>query len=360
MAGPSANTASTNTKLNDFVTAALTDTSGTPSKVIGELTSHWYPGSHCGSSTTSIPALMSSTTYTKTRTKLQGIMSIEARLHAPIPMVINESNSASCSGQPGVSNAYATSLWSLDYLMQTAQSGVSRLQFHTNTAAICGDFQPRDSVNYPISYRYYGAFCAADQTALDNNQLSAAPLYYGIWAFRQVPNGRFVDLDLADSDLSKIRGYGVKNLHGNLTLVLINLQDPSSTESTDDAVTLKLPTSYRSGQAVTLQSSAAGGLSSTDASAITLGVRTVAPSGVASGAPLSTAVDVQHMSTTVTVAPGTAQIITFEPVHPEPEAQIPMDPCPRPIAVSAMETRHERVRRALGHGRCCATQRGAS
>ena len=57
--------------------------------------------------------------------------------------------------------------------MQTAQSGVARLQFHTNTAAICGDFKPRDSPDYPISYRYYGAFCAADQAALDTDRLSA-------------------------------------------------------------------------------------------------------------------------------------------------------------------------------------------
>jgi len=81
--------------------------------------------------------------------------------------------------------------------------GISKLQFHTNTAAICGDFKPRLSPEYPVSYRYYGAFCAADQEELDANQLSATPLYYGLWAFRQVPQGRFVDLDLDDSYLDE-------------------------------------------------------------------------------------------------------------------------------------------------------------
>lgn len=319
MAGPSANTATTNTKLNDFVTALLADSSTTPPALLEELTSHYYPASHCGSSTATIPALMSAATYVKTRGKLGDIMSIGERLDSSVPMVINESNSASCSGQPGVSDAYATSLWSLDYLMQTAQSGVTRLEFHTNTAAICGDFKPRESADYPISYRYYGAFCAADQAALDAHQLSAAPLYYGIWAFRQVPKGRFVDLGLSDADLPRLRAYGVAGRDGKLTVVLVNVQDPASSDSTTDAVTLHLPGNHGSaGSSVTLRSSAPGGLASTDASTITLGGRTVGPDGLASGSPRHSRVPVSPDGTTnVTVAPGTAQILTF------PNVQVP-------------------------------------
>ncbi len=39
-------------------------TLGAPRGMISELTSHYYPGSHCGSSTESIAGLMSATTYT--------------------------------------------------------------------------------------------------------------------------------------------------------------------------------------------------------------------------------------------------------------------------------------------------------
>ncbi|PWR12239.1 hypothetical protein [Micromonospora sp. ATA51] len=308
---PSANTAKTNTRLDGFVTAALADEATNPQQVLSELASHWYPWSHCGSSRVTIDQLMSPLTYTNTRSKLAGIMAVGDRLPGTIPMTLNESNSASCSGMPEVSNSYATSLWSLDYLLQAAQSGVDRLQFHTNTAAICGDFQPRDSADYPISYRYYGAFCAADQSALDANELSATPLYYGIWAFRQVPQGRFVDLDLADADLDKLRAYAVMGLNGTLTVVLINVQDPARAESAYDAVTLQLPSSYRTGQQVTLRSSAPEGFASLDAGRITLGDRTVTPAGTAAGTAQSTAVPVEHTSSTVTVAPGTAQIITF-------------------------------------------------
>jgi hypothetical protein len=40
------------------------------------------------------------------------------------------------------------------------------VNFHTSTAALCGDLKARDSAEYPISYRFYGAFCAPDQDAL--------------------------------------------------------------------------------------------------------------------------------------------------------------------------------------------------
>ncbi len=315
MTGPSANTAATNTKLDEFVTAMEADTATDPRKLMTELTSHFYPGSHCGTppkqSNLSIATLMSASTWTKTQTKLDGIIATGAKLSHPIPSVINESNSASCSGQPGVSDAYATSLWSLDYLMQAAKTGIGRVAFHTNTKAICGDFQQRTSSNYPISYRYYGAFCAKDKAELDRNELSAAPLYYGLWAFRQVPEGRFMNLDLADSALPQLRAYAVEGPRGETTVVLINVQDPSSTTSTSDAVTVNLPSAFQKASQVTLKSTDSAGLASLKASAISLGGQQVKPSGASTGTPKAVAVNVEHKSATVTVAPGTASIVTF-------------------------------------------------
>lgn len=312
MIGPSANTSSTNTKLADFVAAATSDAAHPPAATLEELSSHYYPASHCGSSTTSIPALMSASTYLKARTKFQGMLTTDAPAGDAVPTVLNETNSASCSGMPGVSDAYATSLWSLDYLLEAAQAGVQRVQFHTNTAAVCGDFQPRDSVNYPISYRYYGAFCAADHAALDAQQLTPAPLYYGLWAFRQVPAGRFVDLGLDDSALSQLRAYGVESGGGKLTVVLINPQDPASPASTSDDVTLRLRSAeYGTGEVVTLRDSSPEGLSARDPNSITLGDRTVPAGGNPSAQPQHTLVPVRDGMASVHVPPGTAQLVTF-------------------------------------------------
>ncbi|WP_270888234.1 glycosyl hydrolase family 79 C-terminal domain-containing protein [Pedococcus sp. 5OH_020] len=312
LTGPSANTSTANTRLDQFVTAVAADTSSDPRRLLSEITSHWYPGSHCGSSNVSIPTLMSASTWTKTQTKLDGVMALQDRLSHPVPMVVNESNSASCSGQPGVSDSYATSLWSLDYLLQAAKAGIGRVALHTNTKAICGDFKERSSADYPVSYRYYGAFCAKDQAELDQDKVSPTPLYYGLWAFRQVPEGgRFLDLDLPTSALPQLRAYAVEGPQGTVTAVLVNVQDPTSLTSTADAVTLTLPSTFQKAEQVTLKSDAPGGLSSTDASAISLGGRQVLANGAADGVPTSVPADVQQKSATVTVPAGTASIVTF-------------------------------------------------
>jgi hypothetical protein len=311
--GPSANTAVTNTRLDDFMTAVAQDETTNPEQTLEEISSHLYPGSHCGSSNTSIAQLLGTAKYQQVQDKLDGIMELGGRLQNRIPMTINESNSASCSGQPGVSNAYAMSLWSLDYLMQVGRSGISRLQFHTSTAAICGDFKARTSPDYPISYRYYGAFCAADQAQLDAEQLSAMPLYYGLWAFHQVPVGRYLDLNVPESELDTLRAYAVQGRGGKVTLVLVNLQDPAAAASTAEDVTVQLPGDFASGTAVTLSSNDPAGLSSLDTGAITLGGQQVDPTGAATGTRTSEPVQVSGSRTTVDVAPGTARIVTLNP-----------------------------------------------
>lgn len=311
--GPSANTATTNTRLDEFVTAATSDTSTRPEDVLAELDSHWYPGSHCGTSTMTIAQLMSATTHTRTQTKLEGIQQIASRLHHPIPSAINESNSASCSGMPGVSDSYASTLWSLDYLLEAAKSGMSRVNLHTNTAAICGDFKARDSADYPISYRYYGAFCARDQAELASGGLSAAPLYYGLWAFSAVPQGRFMEIPLdPDNDLKYLRAYALEGPRDTMTVVLVNVQDPAGPTSTTDQVRLQLPNAFNDARQVTLHSTDPAGLASLNASVVTLGGAQVDAHG-APTAPVQS-VDVpltDHRSTTLTVAPGTATITTF-------------------------------------------------
>lgn len=312
VSGPSANTSPSNTVLDGFTAAAAADPAVRPERIMAELSSHLYPASHCGSSTATIAQLMSADTHRRTQTKLQGVAALATRFGGRVPMTVNESNSASCSGQPGVSDAYAAALWSLDHTLESAQSGMARLEFHTNTAALCGDFKPRTSPEYPISYRYYGAFCATDQAELDADRLSPSPLYYGLWAAARVARGRFVDVSLPDDALDTTRAYAVEARDGSLTVVLINVQDPADPEAAAEDVSLVLPSQRpHDGRTVRLSSAAPGGLAAQDASRITLGGATVAPTGRPSGPPRSTAVPVHHGTATVRVAAGTAEIVTF-------------------------------------------------
>lgn len=300
--------------LQQFVDAVQADqTISDPRQEIHAVTAHHYDSGRCG---LDIPSLMSTQTYTARQAALDADVASVRDLHDGMPFVMNETNTESGSGCTGVSNSYAASLWVLDYLLQATEAGVDSLYFHTSTARVCGDYHT-DSVGYTTSYRWYAAFCAADKAALDADELSASPLYYGAWAFRQVPAGRFVELGgFSDDDLSDLRAYGVEGADDSLTMVLINVQDPSSPTGTTDAVELDLPESaHAAGLATTLQSSAPGGFASTDASAITLGGRHAVFNGDPPGALDQTLVPVHGGTATVDVAPGTAQIVRFPGVQ---------------------------------------------
>ena len=46
------------------------------------------------------------------------------------PFIMFETNTASCGGFPGISNAFAASLWGLDYSLQMVYSNFSHALFH--------------------------------------------------------------------------------------------------------------------------------------------------------------------------------------------------------------------------------------
>lgn len=46
------------------------------------------------------------------------------------PLMMFETNSASCGGFPGISDAFGASLWGLDYALQMAYSNFSVAMFH--------------------------------------------------------------------------------------------------------------------------------------------------------------------------------------------------------------------------------------
>jgi hypothetical protein len=85
---------------------------------------------------------------------------INASIAAGVPFVIGEGNSASCGGQPGVSDTLSSALWSLDFLPTLSKAGARRMNFHGGP----GGSYP------PIAF-------------LSDGQLQARPLYYGLHLF---------------------------------------------------------------------------------------------------------------------------------------------------------------------------------
>jgi hypothetical protein len=47
------------------------------------------------------------------------------------PLLVTETNSFACGGQPGISDTFTASLWAPEYLMRAAMAGVGGMDFHT-------------------------------------------------------------------------------------------------------------------------------------------------------------------------------------------------------------------------------------
>jgi hypothetical protein len=248
---------------------------------VTEISDHTYPASVCGTSTATIPELLGTRSVQYETANAQAALSAAAQLGVPAAMT--ETNSVVCAGAPGVSDAFASALWALDYSLLIAQQGIVNADFMDGTnAAGCDPYSP---------------LCPG------TGDLTAQPIYYGMLATELVGTGRFAALD--NPDTADVRAYAVRHGH-RLTVVLDDVQDPATNGAT--TVTLKLGSGFGSGRLTTLTTSSSAGLSAT--TDITLGGQQVGPHG-AFLPPRSTPVSVHNQTATVTVPAGSAAIIQF-------------------------------------------------
>jgi len=118
-----------------------------------------------------------------------------------IALRIDEMNSVSCGGAPGVSNAFASALWVLDSVFEMARVGVDGVNIHT----------------YPKAP--YELFTFAHDG--DSWSGSVAPEYYGLEMFAQAaPAG--AHLLKTTGSLGNIRAWATRAPNGTIHVVLIN------------------------------------------------------------------------------------------------------------------------------------------
>ncbi|HEY3870685.1 MAG TPA: glycosyl hydrolase family 79 C-terminal domain-containing protein [Actinocrinis sp.] len=250
---------------------------------VTEVSDHTYPTSACSGSTATIPELLGTGSVQYETANAQAALTAAAQLGVPAAMT--ETNTTVCAGEPGVSNAFASALWVLDYSLLIAQQGIVNADFMGGTTST-GACDP------------YAPLCPT------TGDLTAQPIYYGMLATELVGTGRFAALD--NPDAADMRAYAVRHGHG-LTVVLDNVQDPSANGAT--TVTLNLGAGFHSGRLTALTTSSSAGLSAT--TDITLGGQQVGPHG-AFRPPYSTSVFVHNRTATVTVPAGSAAIIQFD------------------------------------------------
>jgi hypothetical protein len=83
----------------------------------------------------------------------------QAAAVAYAPLRISETNTACHGGAVGVSDAYASALWVVDYLLTGVEHGVTGFNFHGGLSAVCNGYTPLCQVGvdeYAAQPIYYG------------------------------------------------------------------------------------------------------------------------------------------------------------------------------------------------------------
>jgi hypothetical protein len=220
----------------------LTAIASDPRIPFAVLTEHYYPTAYNvprgGCKGTSLPTaldLLSQPGRERENMVLQTLASAGNLAHRPT--IISETNTtASCddSGGPDTGPVFASSLWSLDWVLRAASTGVTGLNFH-GYLGLCA----------PGSY---SPLCAPSNGAEARGQVIAHPEYYGLLAARELEGGRFVPVDISGQNLSQdLTAYATVHPHGVITLAVDNfatersvplsLKVPGYAKATSEALT---------------------------------------------------------------------------------------------------------------------------
>jgi hypothetical protein len=156
------------------------------------VTVHNYPLTTCNGRTLTIQQLLAPEVISRFNGQMQGLA--EAARERKVPIALAETNSASCGGMPGVSNAFAAALWGIDTLYSAAQDGLSGVNFHIS-------YRPGGSSYNPID-----TFAQASGSGRQSYGNVVEPLYYGMYLFAQNASGEYL-LPADTQTGSNIRSY---------------------------------------------------------------------------------------------------------------------------------------------------------
>jgi hypothetical protein len=132
------------------------------------LTGHHYPMGCHDRTPPSIARLLSEGTRRAEGISLQRFMSI-ARTSG-VAFRLDETNSVSCGGTPGISDTFAAALWALGYITRNMAAGVSGMNFH----------------GAPNNCTGYSPLCATSPERQVTGLLSARPEWYALLVARSL------------------------------------------------------------------------------------------------------------------------------------------------------------------------------
>jgi hypothetical protein len=175
-----------------------------------EITQHFYATSTCPEPPVAASQLSAELLSPEVRQRedafLESLASV--RLATGRPTRLGETNADSCTS-PLSTPTFASSLWSLDWVLRAVNSGMSGLNFHTRLHA-CSFLE--------------SPMCAASEAAANAGDIVAQPEYYGLLAARQLEGGRFIPAIIESSSPSAdLTSWATVLPGGTIDVVLENM-----------------------------------------------------------------------------------------------------------------------------------------
>jgi Glycosyl hydrolase family 79 C-terminal beta domain len=191
LAGPSVGSAKWSRLLGPFLRA---------NRSVAIATLHRYPLKRCRATAHRTAAeLLSESSSIGLAASVAPYVRLATRLGDAVR--IDEMNSISCGGQPGLSDTFASALWSLDALFAMARVGVVGVNIHTGPTG----------VNQPFAVAHLNGSWTA----------RVHPIYYGMLMFAQAtpPGSRLLQTSAAGG---AIRVWATDAPDGRVRVILIN------------------------------------------------------------------------------------------------------------------------------------------
>jgi hypothetical protein len=260
------------------------------------LTDHYYPLSSCGSTPTVSELLSPNVRHKESR--MLGAMLFIAHT-SKTPVRLDETNSISCEGEPGVSNTFASALWALDFTTRAMTTGVAGLNFH-------------DLIADPVAY---SPLFAPTPAALAAGALHAAPEWYALLAARPLLGARPLPTSVTGAAPGELTASAFRSPDGRLQIVLVDYDPPGSIPL---AVHLRVPRGLGHSNVLRLTAP-----SPTATSGVRLGGRRLAPDGSWVAPPVPPRVSGHAGALAVGMPPDSAAVVTLTPVGAVGHAALP-------------------------------------
>jgi len=174
------------------------------------LTGHHYPLGCAEQPAPSIARLLSPRIRQLEEVSLRRYLFIAAETE--VPFRLDETNSVSCGGVPGISNTFASALWAVSYLTQAMSMGVSGINFEGNPAN-CGGYTP---------------VCAPSPEALASGALVAQPEWYALLLARALVGERPLHTTVSPTHRPNVEASTFMAADGTLQFVLVDDDPPGA------------------------------------------------------------------------------------------------------------------------------------